>query len=67
MGRDITFEDYLTELHITEQEYIQTIRLTLKTTTVFLKRKPVEIQVNAYDIHLLLAWRANLDIQFVTN
>ena len=67
MGRDITFEDYLTELRITEQEYNQAITLPLKTTTVFLKRKPSEIRVNACNIYLLLAWCANLDIQFITN
>lgn len=67
MGESITFDDFLIELKITEERYINAIRSSLKTATVFLKREPSEIRVNAYNKSLCFAWRANMDIQFVLN
>ena len=37
----------------------------MKRTTLFLKRLPSEIRINNYNVHLLKAWRANMDIQYV--
>lgn len=34
---------------------------------VLLKRTPAEVNINNYNRHLMLAWQANLDVQFVTN
>ena len=67
MGQDITYEEFLNMLDTTEEKYIQALKLSIKTEMVFLKRKPSEIRVNAYNKHLLQAWQANLDIQFVLN
>lgn len=63
----MSFEEYLSELELSEQEYVAAVRASIKTTTVFLKRSPAEIRVNAYNPDVLLAWRANMDIQFITN
>ena len=30
-----------------------------------MKRSPIEIRINCYNPHLLKAWKANMDIQFV--
>ena len=65
LGKDMTFREFLSSLQITEEEYILAVRSSLKTTTIFLKRTPWEIRVNAYNKHMLLAWRANIDIQYV--
>jgi hypothetical protein len=67
MGEDITLDDFIKRLDIDEETYINAVRSSLKTTTIFLKRTPWEIRVNAYNTTLLKAWRANHDIQFVTN
>ena len=32
---------------------------------MLLKRSPAEIRINCYNPHLLNAWQANMDIQFV--
>ena len=61
----ITFVEFLEKLDLTEQQYIKAIRLTLKHSTLLLKRSPSEIRINCYNPHLLKAWRANMDIQFV--
>ena len=66
-GESIDFGEFLARLQLTFDEYILAIRSSLKSTTIFLKRTPSEIRVNAYNPVLIKAWRANMDIQFVTN
>ena len=61
----MTFVEFLEKLDLTEQQYIKAIRLSLKHSTLLLKRSPSEIRINCYNPHLLKAWRANIDIQFV--
>lgn len=64
-GENISFEDFLKKLKLTEDNYILAIRYTLKSYTLFLKRQPSEIRINIYNTNLLKAWRANMDIQYV--
>ena len=64
-GEDITFDQLLVNLKLTEQNYRLAIRSSLKAATVFLKRKPNELRINNYNTACLSAWRANMDIQFV--
>ena len=66
-GEEIAFREFLARLKLTCGEYILAIRSSLKSATIFLKRTPSEIRVNAYNPGLIKAWRANMDIQFVTN
>ena len=61
----MTFVEFLKKLDLTEQQYIKAIRLSLKHSTLLLKRSPSEIRINCYNPHLLKAWQANMDIQFV--
>ena len=61
----MNFVEFLEKLDLTEQQYIKAIRLSLKHSTLLLKRSPPEIRINCYNRHLLKAWRANMDIQFV--
>ena len=64
-GKDMTFDQLLVSLNITEQKYILAIRSSLNSPTIFLKREPNELRVNNYNSACLSAWRANMDIQFV--
>ena len=64
-GEDITFEEFLKKLGLTKERYLLAIRNTLKRDTLFLKRSPSEIRTNNYNAHLLQAWQANMDIQYV--
>ena len=65
MGEDITFYQLLVNLKLTEKDYLLAVRSSLKTPTLFLKRKPSELRINNYNAACVSAWRANLDIQFV--
>ena len=63
---DGSFQDYLNNvLKLSLEDYINCIRNSLRGPRVFLKRKPSDIRVNAYNSALLQAWAANIDIQFV--
>ena len=64
-GEEITFDQLLINLNVTEQNYYLAIRSELNSPTVFLERNPNELRVNNYNSACLSAWRANMDIQFV--
>ncbi|XP_078349889.1 uncharacterized protein LOC144634728 [Oculina patagonica] len=64
-GEDISFDELLKKLGVTEEVYILAIRSSLSRATIFLKRKPNELRINNYNKHCLLAWRANMDVQFI--
>ncbi len=61
----MTFAEFLEKLDLSEQQHIKAIRLSLKHSTLFLRRLPAEIIINCYNPHLLKAWQVNMDIQFV--
>ena len=62
---NMTFVEFLKKLDLSEQKYIKALRLSIKHSTLLLKRSPSEIRINCYNPHLLKAWQANMDIQFV--
>ena len=64
-GEDITFDQLLVNLKLTEQNYLLAVQSSLKTPTIFLKRKPNKLRINNYNAACLSAWHANMDIQFV--
>ena len=66
-GKDVTqtFNEFIEELGMTEEEYIKSIQSSLKSPKVFLKRKPSEIRINPYMKGLLHCWQANHDIQYI--
>ena len=64
-GQDITFDQLLFNLKLTEQDYLLAVRSSLKAPTTFLKRKPNELRINNSNAACFCAWRANMDIQFV--
>ena len=64
-GKEITFDQLLIDLNITEKNYLLAVSSCLNAPTIFLKRGPSELRVNNYNPPCLSAWRANMDIQFV--
>lgn len=60
-----TCNNFLAELGITEEQYILAIRQSLKKSTVFLRRSPLEININNYNVEVLQMHQANMDIQYV--
>ena len=63
----ITFDEFLMRTNLSIEDYILAVRSSIKRTTVFLRRSPSEVRVNAYNPALLFIWRANMDIQLVTD
>jgi hypothetical protein len=63
----MSFEDFLAELNLTEDEYIQAIQSTLKQPTIFLKRKLSHIWNNSFSKDMPIMWNANTDAQYVLN
>lgn len=64
-GENITFQKFLEKLELTEVQYIQAIRYSLKRPTLLLKRSTSEVRINNYNTDPLKAWRADVDLQFV--
>ena len=62
---EMSHEDFLGSIKLTESEYIDILRSTLDCPKVFLQRKPSEVRINAYMKELISAWKANHDLQFV--
>jgi len=61
------FENFLShdQVSLSYEDYIYAIRSSLKKPQIFLKRTFAEIQVNAYNKHILSMQRANMDIQLI--
>ncbi|PIK45760.1 hypothetical protein BSL78_17400 [Apostichopus japonicus] len=60
-----TFEDMLTKLETTENDYIIAIRSSITSDKIFLKRSPSEVRINGYSSVLLETWKANMDYSSV--
>ena len=48
-GEDITFDQLLINLNVTEQNYYLAIQSSLNSPTIFLRRNPNELRVNNYN------------------
>ena len=65
LEQDITFDEFLEKIRITEADYMKAVQTSVKTEKIFLKRRPIECRINPYMKDLLGVWKANHDIQFV--
>lgn len=65
--QEITFNDILGELKLSENEYIFAIRCTLKVSKVYLQRGSMDVGINAYNKDILNIFESNMDIQFILN
>ena len=52
-GEDITFDQLLINLEVTEKNYYLAFQSSLSSPTIFLKRKPNELRVNNYNINVV--------------
>ena len=63
---DVAFVEFLeTVAKMTFEDYIKCIRSSLNAPKVFLKRASNEMRSICSIVNILLAWKANLDIQIV--
>ena len=63
--QDETFDEFLDNIGLNEDDYLKALQTSVTTEKVFLKRKPIECKVNPYMKDLLGIWKANHDIQYV--
>jgi hypothetical protein len=66
-GVDISFEKFLINLNVNEENYIFALPSTLWKPTLFLKCKVNNIQTNVFSIHERFMWEANINAQYVLN
>ena len=58
-------EELLNFLRVSSEKYYKALSVTMRGRKVILARKPCEAMINPYNRTCILAWRANMDIQFV--
>ncbi len=63
-GLNISHEQFLDSIEMSQAEYILAIRSSLKTAKVFYERKPNALRVNPYMKGMLAVIRANHDVQY---
>ena len=61
------FTEILDKAEVTEKDYIDALEVSSNGSVVVLKREPNERFINNYNPSVMLAWEANMDIQFVLN
>ena len=59
-----TIDDVLSKASV-DREYIEALQVTKGGNVVLLKREPNEQNINNYNASVMLAWQANMDIQYV--
>ena len=64
---DLSLSDLLHKAHLTESEYVEALETSCTGFVVVLKREPNECCINNYNPAVMLAWQANMDIQFLLN
>ena len=63
----IAYDELLVELEMSQEKYINAVRMSLVRPKLFLKCRPCEIRVNNYMKQCMKFWRANHDIQLSLN
>ena len=63
---DLNLDELLEKAEVTEKDYINALEVTSKGD-VLLKCEPNECCINNYNASVMLAWQANMDIQYVMN
>ena len=64
---DLSLADLLDKADLTETEYVEALETSCTGNVVVLKRELSECCINNYNPAVMLAWQANMDIQFVLN
>ena len=64
---DLSLAELLDKAEVTKKDYIDALEVSTNGNVVVLKREPNECFINNYNPSVMLAWQANMDIQFVLN
>ena len=64
---DVSIEQLLNNAKVPVRHYEKALEVSTKGNVVVLKREPKECKINNYNPNVMLAWQANMDIQYVLN
>ena len=64
---DNSLDEVLVQANVTNDEYTEALQVPHKGSVEVLKREPSECMVNNYNGPVMLAWQANMDLQYVLN
>ena len=64
---DLSLDELLVEAKVDPSEYMAALELSSKGSVIVLKCQPNECCVNNYNSAVMLAWQANMDLQYVLN
>ena len=59
--------ELLTQCSLSYEEYLNCITSLTTSSVLVMKRQPKDCWINGYNKHLLRAWNANIDIQYILN
>ena len=62
---DVNIDELLILAKVQPTEYQQALSISSRGNTIILKRDPCECNINNYNAAVMLAWQANMDIQYV--
>ncbi len=62
-----SMNELLIKADVTLDQYVSALQVSTKSSVVILRRKPKECNINNYNASVMLAWQANMDIQYVLN
>ena len=60
-----TITDIVAKARVTLENYVEALKITTSGTVVILKQKPNEQNINNYNASVMLAWQANMNVQYV--
>ena len=63
----MSLDDLLDKAEVFESDYTHALEVSSKGNVVVLSREPNECSINNYNHSVMLAWQANMDIEFVLN
>ena len=64
---NVGLEELLDSAGVEHDSYMDALHTSSKGNTVVLKRSPDESKINNYNSAVMMAWQANMDIQYVMN
>ena len=64
---DLTVEELLEKANVDPDEYMSALAMSTKGSVVVLKCKLNECNINNYNVPIMLAWQANMDLRYVLN
>ena len=66
-GHDMSLHDLLVKAEVSIDDYMEALAVSTTGSVVVLKREPCECYINNYNAPVMLAWQANMNLQYVLN